>query len=99
MEKQEKSLVKLYKCTMYILDWGNRFKDFEEIENELDKIRDVTFIPFGSQSAPILWHDDIDINCDANKKEDYEKYFNVNELIIEEIEARLGYKIKIKENR
>ena len=47
------------------------------------------------QSAYFDWNENAAINYNDATREDYEKYFKVNKLTLEEVEKQLGYKVRI----
>lgn len=96
----EKFAGKIYRATIYLVD-GMNFYDWEDAK-DLEAVFDRTEASpavFDFESAPIEWHDDIDINRRGASKELYAKYFKVNPMTKEDIERELGYKIELIERR
>lgn len=94
---------KLYRATVYFIglnrNYGETDEDFwNDFERAMERMEAIPHI-FNAESAPIKWHDDIDINKYGCTEEDYAKYFEVNPMTKEEIEEALGYKVQILEKR
>ena len=87
--KFEKIPATLFRATVYFADVNHRYKNADEFAMEL--IGDA----FGVETAPLMWHDEIDINYSHTTEDDYAKYFKLNQMTKEEIERELGYKIEI----
>jgi len=88
--------IKIYKMTLYAVDMNNCYKTANDLLYAMDLKCEAMLNEFDVQVAPVNWGDDIDINRSGATQEDYEKYFQVNEMTHEEIEQALGYRIKIK---
>jgi hypothetical protein len=90
---------KLHKATIYFTGLNRNYNETdEEFWDDFSRVMErMEAIPhvFEKESAPINWHDDIDINKRGCTQEDYEKYFKVNPMTKDEIEKALGYRVEI----
>lgn len=92
---------KIFKGTIYFTDSNGEYPSEEAFWNEFERRteRMGSFNVFEKDECPIVWDDDIDINFRDADQETFDKYFRVNEMTVEEIEAELGYKIKVVEKK
>lgn len=69
-------MAKIFKIDGYVIGNNGNYDYTDSVDDELEKgLYDGSFCNFSTKTTKVEWYDDIDINSLDATKEDFEKYF------------------------
>ena len=86
---------KLYRMTIHVVDVNKQYGSSGELLGALRWGCEASIHAYNVEMVSIKWDDEIDINRYGSTKDDFDKYFKVNEMTHDEIEeAEADYKLR-----